>query len=62
MTLADLQKNLNMSIAPNTWPQGGVLTAEWVHHLASSMEHNSRSGEPPRNLSKCVSRLSPDAP
>lgn len=42
------------TIAPVKWPEGGAVTPEWVHRLASSLDANTRSGEPPKNLSKCV--------
>ena len=56
MTLAALQQSLDMTVSPISWPDGGKLTAEWVHHLATSLENNTRSGETPRSLSKCVIR------
>lgn len=62
MTLAELQKDLTTSSGPNAWPEGGIVTANWVHHLSSSLDANTRSGEPPRNLSKCVFFASPIPP
>ena len=38
------------------------MTPEWVHRLASSLDANTRSGEPPKNLSKCVAERARVAP
>ena len=38
------------TVAPVKWPEGGAVTPEWVHRLASSLDANTRSGEPPKNL------------
>ena len=43
-------------------PEGGAVTPEWVHRLASSLDANTRSGEPPKNLSKCVAERARVAP
>ena len=34
------------------WPGDGVITPAWARLLASTLDANSRSGEPPKNLAK----------
>ena len=34
------------------WPGDGVITPAWARLLAATLDANSRSGEPPKNLSK----------
>ena len=34
------------------WPGDGVITPAWARFLAATLDANSRSGEPPKNLAK----------
>jgi hypothetical protein len=57
MGLASLNTHLTHSLATphsNAWPHGGCVTSEWVKCLSSSLEANTQSRHPPRNVSKCV--------
>lgn len=47
--------------SPIAWPEGGAVTPEWAQRLASSLEANTRGGDPPSSLARVFPRATHDA-
>ena len=47
--------------SPIVWPEGGAVTPEWAQRLASSLEANTRGGDPPSSLARVFPRATHDA-